>query len=541
MNAESAHRTPAVTCTVDRLPGRRWRVAAIVALAVTASSRALNIQTGDYSKNDPNFVRIMTWNVLQHLGDPNEPTTPWTTTQVGSPVSAINLVVAAMNPDILLLQECGDINANLTFSQVQTAMQQWRNTNLPGYALVVSTDGGDIHNAILSRWSFTDINGDGRATTIDIPNLTAGPGGWPAGGDGGIRGWLQAEVNLPDATYLGNLYVGCSHFKAGGTSGDETDRVIAAKNIAAYIQYALNQSGDPLNIIPDASQPPQALNANTPVVWGGDFNTASGQNPVNILRDNNPADPADGTDRNFGSSWRSDVATAYNGTVATYQSGSRLDWILVQDTIASINAAWIFDTGRMPKTGNTITQGAPPNMVGLFNNATINSVASDHFPVLVDIQVPPAVFLASVSIAGPGSVNSGQSAQYTGTAHFSDSSQQDITNTGSWSVTGPGSITSGGLFTANVVPFDTSATIHLQYTSGAITENDSMVVAIPSVCDRSGDVNGDGQRNGEDIGAFVGVITGVDTDALRTCRSNMDNSAAVDAVDAAMLVTAMLI
>lgn len=513
-------------------------------LLACSTALGLDINNGSYAKNNPAYVRVMTWNVFGRLGDPAEANTAWTAGQMGSSLAAVNLVVAALDPDVLLLQECGDVNSNPSYSTVLSNLQAWRNANRPGFSLHLGNQSSGIYCAILSRWPFGSINGDGLTTHHDMPTLSPGPGNdWPEGGDGGLRGWVQAEVNLPDASYLGNLYLGCSHFKALSGATEEAERVQSAKNIAAFIQYGLNLGTDPLNIIPDAQQPPQPLAANTPVVWGGDFNTVNGNNPVNILRSQNPGVSNDGTDRDGGDAWRSDSATAFNGTSGTYSGGSRLDWILVQDAVpgVSVNATFVFDTGRIPKILNTMqAQYTPPNMLGLLNNALISSVASDHFPVIADVVLPTPVTLTSVQISGPVTVDSGQSQQYTGTAFFSDSSQQDITSTGTWSiVSGPAMISPAGLFTANVVPFDTSAEIMLSYTSGA-TQTDTHTVAVPSVCDRLGDINADGMVDANDIRAFTDVVIGQETDPMTVCRSNMDNSAAVDELDADLLTLALL-
>jgi endonuclease/exonuclease/phosphatase family metal-dependent hydrolase len=512
-------------------------------LCCAAAARALDITTGDYSKNNPNHIRVMTWNVFQHLGDPGEPNTPWTGAQIGSAVAAINLIVAALDPDILLLQECGDIPTSPSYTTVLSTLQSWRNANRPGFAVHVGNEGGSIHCAILSRWPFASINGDGISTHHDMPSLLAGPGGdWPQGGDGGTRGWVQGEINLPDASYLGNLYVGCSHFEAGGTAGEEALRVRAAKNIAAYIQYALNLGTDPLNIIPDASQPPQALAANTPVVWGGDFNTALGTNPVDILRSHNPAVGTDGTDRDGGDAWRSDSATAYNGTTATHSGGSRLDWILCQDSIAPVNATFIFDTNRIPRIGATMhVDKTPPNMIGLLNNYLISQVASDHFPVVADIAVPVPVVLSSVQISGPGAVDSGQTAPYTAQATYSDSSTQDVTTLGAWSVlSGPATISPAGLLSAGPAAFDSPAQIRFSYTSGSVTAEDTHDLTIVAICDRGGDVDGNGVVDSGDIARFVAVVVGAETDPLTVCRANMDANMSVDELDGDLLVDSVL-
>lgn len=535
---------PQGTRVIGRALLRRQRAAAVAlcaSLGVWTAQPvvALDIPNGDYSKNDPNFVRVMTFNVQQHLGDPGEPTTPWTPSQVGSPLSAINLIVEALDPDVLLLQEIGDIGSGWSFSTVLSNLQAWRNANRPGFSLYLSSDGGSIHNAILSRWPFADLNGDGSSTHADIPTLSAGPGGdWPPGGDGGIRGWTQVEIDLPDDPYPGDLYVGNSHFKAG--SGFDSQRIPAAKNIAAYIQYALNLGTDPLNVIPNGSQPPNELHIATPVIWGGDFNSVGSAVPVNVLRSHNPATFDDGTDREGGDSWRSDAATAFDGSTWTHESHSRLDWLYAQDAIAPVDAAFVFDTTRMPANGALqITQGAPPNMQGLLQNWRISTIASDHRPVVADIAVPAELILLDLTILGPNTILSGGFGQFQGIAHFSDGSQQVVTTLGTWSVVGPASINANALLTADIVAFDASAELGFEYSAGSVTLSAEKTLTIASNCLR-GDVNGDGAKNGIDVVDFVAVIIG-EIDAPQTvCRANMDNNGVIDAVDLALFVQDLL-
>jgi endonuclease/exonuclease/phosphatase family metal-dependent hydrolase len=511
-----------------------------VLCTVTPNALGLDIPNGNYSKNDPAYVRIMTWNVYQRLGDPFEPDTPWTESQIGSAVAAINLVIEALDPDVILLQEVGDIDHSVSYSSALAELQAWRNANRPGFSLFLSSDGGNIHNAILSRWSFGDLNGDGRSTTIDIPSLSSGPGGdWPQGGDGGIRGWTHAEINLPDGSYAGDLFVGCSHFKA--YSGYDTERIRAAKNIAAYIQYALNTSDDPYDVVPDALQPPNALDSLTPVVWGGDFNVVDSWTPINAMRENNPSVADDGTDRDGGSSWRSDTAAAYNGTTHTWGGSSHLDWMFVQGALATVDAAFVFDTGRMPYNGNQqITQGAPPNITGLYQNARVSSIASDHFPVIVDLEMPSAVVLDSVSINGLDTITSGGFAQYQGVAHYSDGTQAIITVEGTWEVvSGPVQFLSPGLVQAQTVAFDDEAVIQFSYTSEEVTKDTQKTVAVLSACDR-GDVDGNGSITARDIQPFVNVILGLETDPATVCRANIVNDGVIDESDLIALVDELL-
>jgi endonuclease/exonuclease/phosphatase family metal-dependent hydrolase len=281
------------------------------------------------------------------------------------------------------------------------------------YVFVSTANDGYNRNVILSRYPFGDLNGDGASQRADISYVNADL--YAPGGNGGIRGFMFAEIDLPNALYSGDLVVGNAHLKAYGTQADHTERVTAARNVAYYIDYLLNGGGtstpDPRGHISDSPPVTQVLAANTPVVLGGDWNedeqrsvTNYGEKgPAGWLTQASSAGGTDGTDRD-----RSD-ATYDNSYVAkpsgsadrSTQGSSKLDYLVWQDSIATLRRSFIFNSGPL----NTNPAWLPPELIGLVPATGASSVASDHRPVIADLILPSALqFDLSVNVTGPGSV-----------------------------------------------------------------------------------------------------------------------------------------
>ena len=91
--------------------------------------------------------------------------------------------------------------------------------------------------------------------------------------------------------------------------------------------------------------------------------------------------------------------------------------------------------------------------------------------------------LSSITISGPSQVNESSGAQYTCTAHYSDGSEVDVTNSATWSEnTSFTSISSIGYLTTGSVGADSPSTITATY--GGRQSNTHMVIIInvpPSV------------------------------------------------------------
>ena len=88
--------------------------AAALALLATPALAQWNPTNGQWGKLDADDVRVMTWNVRDGLCSSNgktEGSNNWT---------ALARIVASFQPDVLLLQECGDNSGNGTGSGVDS-------------------------------------------------------------------------------------------------------------------------------------------------------------------------------------------------------------------------------------------------------------------------------------------------------------------------------------------------------------------------------------------------------------------------------------
>lgn len=392
-------------------------IAAAAALAIGLGAAAQTPQQGDWGKSHDTDIRVLTWNVEDGVrtgADKRDANNQW---------AAIARVLAALEPDIIVLQEAGD-NAGAgdsggadSAAELQTVLrllveggqdpfeggtvgayiQKYRpDLNYPYVYASTITDGFN-RNVILSRFPFADLNND-LFGAIN-PNISLSGDLYAPGGTGGVRGFAFAEIDLPDSDYAGDLVVGFGHLKAGTGCDDVEDREQAARNIAYFIDHFFNGAGtgtvDPRNRIVndrnsgDPSGPTVVLSPETPVIWAGDFNQTplsspcgTQQSPVQWMVNATTAQ-SDGTDRD-GSPSTYDTAvqplTGFSGT----KGNAKLDYICWQDSIAAARRQWVFSTVGWPT-------GTPyPAPVDTFPGgaAWITNRASDHVPVLVDFMLP---------------------------------------------------------------------------------------------------------------------------------------------------------
>jgi endonuclease/exonuclease/phosphatase family metal-dependent hydrolase len=394
-------------------PSQRAAAAFAVLVALGAPSRAQwSPATGQWGKVDPADVRVMTYNVEDGLCSSNDKV------ENNGDWCALARVVAALKPDVLVLLECGDNTGNGTGSGVDsvatlntvlgmflhggvdsfngnTPITAWVQKYAPSYDLpyryVSSESDGFNRNCILSRFPFADLNGDTRSTIADVPNVSAGSA-WAPGGDGGIRGFGFAELDLPGATYLGNLVTGFAHLKAGGAPSDHDQRIDAAQNVAYFVRYGLNGNGggvpDPLGRIADSPAMTSVLDVRTPVVLAGDWNedewTNGTRGPADWLTQaQTVGGTTDGTDRD-GSDMTFDSATHFStGSDASHSSGAKYDYVAWQESVATLRLQSIFISGSNPAGSQ------PPECVGFAGGvSSVTSAASDHRPVFVDLRLP---------------------------------------------------------------------------------------------------------------------------------------------------------
>lgn len=335
---------------------------------------------------------------------------------------ALARIVASMKPDVLIMQEAGDNSGNGTGSGVDsvadltttiglflhggtdpfvggnptvTAYVQKYDAayDLPFIFVSTSNDGFN-RNVILSRYSFIDLNGDTFSQKSDIPGVSADQ--YAPGGNGGIRGFMMAEIDLPNATYAGNVMVGNCHLKSGGTSGDLADRLTASQNVTYVIDYWLNGANvgtpDPNNKIGDFPVATTILAANTPFIWGGDLNedelTNGRKGPADWMTLAQTTGGTDGTDRNRTDSTYDAATHQFTGSRVT-QGSSKLDYILWQDSIATLRRAFVFNTSGTP------TSALPSELDTFAFPAGASSQASDHRPVIADFILPLGVGLGA--------------------------------------------------------------------------------------------------------------------------------------------------
>ena len=386
----------------------------LATLTAPASTAQWDPDNAQWGKSDPAHVRVMTWNVrdnIRRLEAKNQSLSAW---------SAIARTIAGLEPDIIIFQETGDNNTSggvdgvadlettvgLLFNggpdpflggTVTEYVQLYR----PGYDLphvfVSSDSDGFNRNIIVSRWPFADLNGDTRELRSDF--LLNGAGIYAPGTDGGIRGFMHCEVDLPDEIYAGDLVVGNSHLKSGGNSSDFSQRLNASQNIGYYLYHLYNggtgSTPDPDNAIFDSPPATSVLDENTPIIWGGDLNEDENTNgrdgpaiwmtrAQGIGSDGNDAD---NTDASF------DAATEFfTGNRSTLGS-SKLDYLLWQDSIATLIRAHNFSSANVPPAS------MPPELVGFGfppNNddgRLVSGQASDHRAVFADFELPAAVAL----------------------------------------------------------------------------------------------------------------------------------------------------
>lgn len=404
---------------------RSLAFAVLAAVAVPAvASAQWNPQLGLWGRTAASDLRVMTWNVLDTLcstNPKNSATNNW---------AAAARVVAAFRPDVLILQECGDNNGNGTGNNVDSvanltavvgmflrggtdtfrggAVTQYVQLHAPGYDLPfvfvsASTDNFN-RNIICSRYPFADLNSDGASTQSDIPTITADL--YAPGGNGGIRGYMTAEIDLPNGTYAGDLLIGNSHLKAGGAASDHTQRITAGKNIAYYLDYLWNGAGgavpDPRGRIADSPAATQVLGPNTAIITGGDLNEDEDTNgtdgPVIWVARAQVVDGVggvDGPDRDR-SDLRVDTSLdQFDGSRNTFGGSSfKDDYLIWRDSAIAVRRTFLFNSA-------TVTPAAamPSTLLGFTGGgATASSVASDHFPVIGDFVLPPPLACNSAGV-----------------------------------------------------------------------------------------------------------------------------------------------
>ncbi len=405
---------------------RNWQCSVVILAALSGTAVAQwDPNNAQWGKTDARDLRIMQYNIRDTLCRTS-------TTKIEGQTNwcALARIVAAMKPDVLVMQEVGDNDGNGTgvgvdsVAQLTTvinlwlhggndpfiagnpAVTSWVQKYAPTYDLpylYVSDQTDNFNrNVILSRYPLADLNGDGKSgygTFIVQADLYA------PGGTLGIRGFAFAEINLPNASYGGDLVMGCAHLKSGGATQDIADRLLAAKNTAYTVDYFYNGGGtagpDPRNRIidnPAATSLPSAL---TPVILGGDMNEDEATNgrdgPVMWLS-RAEVTSGDGTDRNRTDCLYEDSRDFFAPATRSTQSSSKLDYLIWQDSIATMRRSFLFNSSTVSLAR------MPAEILGLPVPATASTLASDHRPVIGDFIMPLPPVPGNFSLVSPANL-----------------------------------------------------------------------------------------------------------------------------------------
>ncbi len=378
-----------------------------LAVAVPLVSAQWDPANGLWGKSDADDIRVMTWNVqdgIRSEAPKTDAINGW---------NAIVRIVAGLQPDILILQETADngcFGCADSVSELETVIDLFFHGGndpflggsvtsyvqmfAPGYDLphvfVCEVSDSFNRNVIISRFPFADLNGDGSATesnflVLDDAYATTG---------NVIRGYQFAEIDLPDGTYDGDLVVGNGHLKAGSGSDDKAQRLAESQRVAYYVDYLFNGAGtgtpnpNGAMIFPN---PVTILPANTPVIWGGDWNedeqTNGRKGPAEWMVRAQNTGGTDGTDRDRSDSVYDSATDWFSGSRAT-RGNSKLDYLAWQDSVVGgVVRQVIFESSSVPG----VDQLPEPVRTFPYPAPTVTSTfASDHRPVIVDFQLAAA-------------------------------------------------------------------------------------------------------------------------------------------------------
>lgn len=328
----------------------RHLVPAFVAMAAVAS--AFDARTCDLSKDDPNYVRVLSWNVFRQYP-----------TGSAAQNAAFDRVLGAIAPDVICFQELPQATGTTDQALIAavaarlnaTVGGSWSiNLGIPSASGVA---GLNIRNGLASRWPLSQTFDD----TVPASET---------------RGVTMGLVDLPNATYTTDLFAMSIHFKSGGTSDDIARRAVASDAVAAWFGNLRTPGGA------------ITLPANTPFVMAGDtnFNSAGDATGYNALLTGNITDNATYGPDVKGDWDLSDTTDpvppsipAYTFATHDFSSTSRLDRFVYSDSVAVAAQAFFIDTADMT-AGQLATEGFQAT-------DTTEEMTSDHRPVVVDLAL----------------------------------------------------------------------------------------------------------------------------------------------------------
>jgi endonuclease/exonuclease/phosphatase family metal-dependent hydrolase len=147
---------------------------------------------------------------------------------------------------------------------------------------------------------------------------------------------------------------------------------------------------DPNAKIFDSPPATNVLAPQTALVIGGDWNEDELSNgrkgPAEWIRDAASAVGTDGTDRDRSNSVYDDARNACNPSDRSTQSSSKLDYLLWQDSIATLANQFVFNSASI---AGGCSGGFPLELLFFPSSpSVVSTLASDHRPVVVDLELP---------------------------------------------------------------------------------------------------------------------------------------------------------
>jgi Bacterial Ig-like domain (group 2)/Viral BACON domain len=127
-------------------------------------------------------------------------------------------------------------------------------------------------------------------------------------------------------------------------------------------------------------------------------------------------------------------------------------------------------------TGRVTVSFPSPVAAGNHTASFVVTGAGSSVTITVNLNIAAPPSLTGLSVTGPTSLNSGQTAQYTARATYSDGSSLSLTTGPAWSTSNSSiaAITQGGLLTALA-----AGTVAVQATYGGLTAQSAGVVVAP--------------------------------------------------------------
>ncbi len=315
-----------------------------IVLSIANAALAYNPVAGDFTKDSPQDIRIVTFNVHgEFIDNPSHD-------------AAFARVLQALSPDVIVFQE---INSDTT----QAAIPGRLDSVLPYGAGAWEVHGG------LDTFGMRTVIASRFPLTMKLQDT------YPASS---TRGVTIALVDLPDGQYLTDIYLLGVHLKCCGDPGGPEDesRQRSADAIAAWLGNARQAGGY------------VSLPADTPMISLGDFNLVGGPEPDFTLRtgdilDNLTFGPdvkgdwdvSDITDLQPTDPYTGDPDTWPSGTTSPY---SRLDRFYYTDSAVAPLHAFVLNTSNMNPA-----QLAAANLLA---GDSSENATSDHLPIAMDLR-----------------------------------------------------------------------------------------------------------------------------------------------------------